>query len=83
MAHPQIGLPGQRGRGDQAHTHWDDMAKLLSHLLLLPAKSDLEPFLRDCLGMHERAYPPRVMRAYREQIEKRPKNVSFSEDNGY
>ena len=38
--------------------------------------------LRDCLGMHERAYPPRVMRALRELIEKRPKNVSLSEDNG-
>ena len=46
---------------------------------------DAQPMarLRDCLGMHERAYPPRVMRALRELIEKRPKNVSLSEDNGY
>ena len=39
--------------------------------------------LRECFGMHERAYPPRVMKALRDEMEKRPKNVSFSEDNGY
>ena len=39
--------------------------------------------LRDCLGMHDRALPARVMKTLRELIEKRPKNVSFSEDNGY
>ena len=46
---------------------------------------DAQPMarLRDCFGMHERAYPPRVMRALRDEIEKRPKNVSLSEDNGY
>ena len=46
---------------------------------------DAQPMarLRDCLGMHDRAYPPRVMRALREQMEKKPKNVSFSEDNGH
>ena len=49
----------------------------------LPDDSQPMARLRDCLGMHERAYPPRVMRALRELIEKRPKNVSFSEDNGY
>ena len=46
---------------------------------------DAQPIarLRDCFGMHERAYPPRVMKALRDEVEKRPKNVSFSEDNGY
>ena len=46
---------------------------------------DAQPMarLRDCFGMHERAYPPRVMKALRAEVEKRPKNVSFSEDNGY
>ena len=49
----------------------------------LPDEAQPMARLRDCLGMHERAYPPRVMRALRELIEKRPKNVSLSEDNGY
>ena len=36
------------------------------------------------LSWHAReSLAPRVMRALRELIEKRPKNVSFSEDNGY
>ena len=33
--------------------------------------------------MHERAYPPRVMKALRDFVETKPKNVSLSEDNGY
>ena len=46
---------------------------------------DAQPMarLRDCFGMHERAYPPRVMKALRAEVERRPKNVSFSQDNGY
>ena len=49
----------------------------------LPDEDQPMARLRDCFGMHERAYPPRVMRALRDKMEEKPKNVSFSEDNGY
>ena len=49
----------------------------------LPDEDQPMARLRDCFGMHDRAYPPRVMRALREEMEKKPKNVSFSEDNGH
>ena len=39
--------------------------------------------LRDCFGMHANALPERVMKGLRDHIEKHPKNVSFSEDNGH
>ena len=39
--------------------------------------------LRDCLGMHENAIPGRVMKSLRDFLETKPKNISFSEDNGF
>ena len=38
--------------------------------------------LRDCSGMHENAMPGRVMKSLRDFMETKPKNISFSEDNG-
>ena len=39
--------------------------------------------LRDCFGMYDNALPARVMKNLRDFMETKPKNISFSEDNGY
>ena len=46
---------------------------------------DMQPMalLRAVFGMHDQALESRVIAVLREHIETRPKNVSFSEDNGY
>ena len=61
----------------------DDEVPAIPNVLTLALEDQPMSRLRDCLGMHDRALPGRVMKTLREHIEKRPKNVSFSEDNGY
>ena len=52
----------------------------LPNVPALPDDSQPMARLRDCLGMHERAYPPRVMRALRDLVEKRPKKCELQPD---
>ena len=47
MANPPPCLFGQGWGGHQTYIDRDALVQLLSHLLLIPAKSDLEVFLRD------------------------------------
>ena len=76
---PGVARPGE-GR---LRVIGDDEVPAIPNVLTLPLEDQPMSRLRDCLGMHDKALPGRVMKTLREHIEKRPKNVSFSEDNGY
>ena len=70
---------------------WHDQEKddSVSLVMTLPDVESLsldnQPLarLRDCLGMYDNAMPARVMKNLRDFIETKPKNIGFSEDNGY
>ena len=76
---PGVARPGE-GR---LRVIGDDEVPAIPNVLTLALEDQPMSRLRDCLGMHDRALPGRIMETLREHIEKRPKNVSFSEDNGY
>ena len=58
----------------------NDRIPAIPEVLTLPLELQPMSCLRDSLCMHVNALPERVIR---DHIEERPKNVSFSEDNGY
>ena len=76
---PGVARPGE-GR---LRVIGDSEVPAIPNVPALPDDAQPMARLRDCFGMHERAYPPRVMKALRDLVETKPKNVSLSEDNGY
>ena len=76
---PGVARPGE-GR---LRVIGDGDVPAIPNVLALSLEEQPMARLRDCLGMHDNALPARVMRNLRDYLERRPKNVSFSEDNGY
>ena len=66
---PGVARPGE-GR---LRVIGDSEVPAIPNVPALPDDAQPMARLRDCLGMHERAYPPRVMKALRDLVEKRPK----------
>ena len=78
LTSPGVARPGE----DRLRVVGQGAIPAIPNVLELPLETQPMACLRDCFGMHANALPERVIKGLRDHIEKHPKNVSFSEDNG-